>query len=65
MARKVKSFADKMTSAAEVITCETCGKPAKPVVLVKPELNEATGHYRYVRRKVKLCAECNEKEIYA
>ena len=65
VAKKVKSFADKMIAKADVVYCDTCGKPAKAVVLVEPERNPATGHYRYIRKKVKLCADCNEKEIYA
>jgi len=64
VARKVKSFADKMLAKADVTTCPVCGEAQQNVVIVQPERDSETNHYRYTRSSVKVC-KCNEKEVYA
>jgi len=64
VARKVKSFADKALSRADVNVCPVCGEAQQNMLVVKPERNPESNHYRFVRNRVKVC-KCNEKEVYA
>ncbi len=64
MARKVKSFADKMLSKADTSTCPVCNEVLQNLVVFQTQKMEGSESDRYIRNKVKVC-KCNEQEVYS
>lgn len=66
MARKVKSFADKMKKSGIDIykRCETCGQYLAPHKVITPEFNEGKNNYKFPTKTVLIC-KCNEKDFFA
>ena len=65
MAKKVKSFRDKLEKAAREkhIKCPVCGKDKEFVKVIRAE-KTPNGSYRYVEEMIAVCG-CNEKEVFA
>jgi hypothetical protein len=64
MAKKGKSFADKVAKSLEQHgeICPTCGETIKPVMVVSPIVSERSGAFRFRRKLVGVCS-CNSKEV--
>jgi hypothetical protein len=64
MAKKSKSFADKVAKSLEQHgeNCPVCGETIKHTLVVSPIVSERTGAFRFRRRRVGVCS-CNSKEI--
>ena len=64
MARKQRTFADKVQAKPHVVDCPKCNSPIQPVLMVKPVKNEHSGAWKFKRQLVKVC-KCNQKEVYS
>jgi hypothetical protein len=64
MAKKSKTFADKVSKSAERRgdACPTCNETIKPILVVTPAVSERSGAYRFRRNFVGVCS-CNTKEV--
>jgi len=65
MARKVKSFADKMKKAGIEIykKCDVCGQNKIPHKIIMPEYVKGKKSYKFPKKNVLIC-KCNEKEYF-
>ena len=66
MARKVKSFADKMKKSGIEIyqKCDVCGQNLIPHKIILPEFSNEKKTYKLPVKKVLIC-NCNEKEYFS
>lgn len=66
MAKKGKTFADKVAKAREQKgdVCPECGETIKPIMVISPSVSERTGALRFRRNFVRYCS-CNEKEVFS
>jgi hypothetical protein len=63
MAKKQRTFADKLKKEKEVAYCKKCGGAIQPVLHVKSEWSENTNAWKFRQKIVKVC-KCNQKEVY-
>jgi len=64
MARKQRTFADKVQAKTHVVTCAKCNTPIQPVFLVRTVKSEQSGAWKFKQRRVQVC-KCNQKEVYS
>ena len=63
MARKQRTFADKLRREKQVVHCPKCGGAVQPIFHVKSEWSERTNSWKFKQKLVKVC-KCNQKEVY-
>jgi len=65
MAKKAKSFADKLRkmSEAEAQICSVCKTEIQRVMLIKSVKSEEKNSWKFNQNMVNVC-KCNEKEVY-
>ena len=64
MARKIRTFADKVQAKRQVIECPKCNTPIQSVFLVRSVKSEHSGAWKFKQRMVPVC-KCNQKEVYS
>ncbi|MGB2697317.1 MAG: hypothetical protein WBD28_05580 [Candidatus Zixiibacteriota bacterium] len=64
MARKLRTFADKVQAKTHVVICTKCNSPIQPVLMVRSVKSEHSGAWKFKRQLVKVC-KCNQKEVYS
>jgi hypothetical protein len=64
MARKQRTFADKVQAKTHVVDCPKCNSPLQPVLMVRSVKKEDSGTWKFKRQLVKVC-KCNQKEVYS
>jgi RNase P subunit RPR2 len=64
MARKLRTFADKVQAKTHVVYCPKCNSPLQPVHLVRSVKSEPSGIWKFKRQVVQVC-KCNQKEVYS
>jgi hypothetical protein len=64
MARKQRTFADKVQAKTHVVNCPKCNSPIQNVFLVRSVKSEHTGAWKFKKRLVRVC-KCNQKEVYS
>ncbi len=66
MARKRKTFADKVAKSREQRgdLCPVCGETIKPIMVITPTVSERSGAYRFRRSHVRYCS-CNAEEVFS
>ena len=64
MARKQRTFADKVGTKRHEVICPQCNSPIQSVFVVRPVKSEHSGAWKFKRKFVKVC-KCNQKEVYS
>jgi len=64
MARKQRTFSDKVQSKKHEVICPQCNSPIQSVFLVRSVKSEHSGAWKFKKRLVKVC-KCNQKEVYS
>jgi len=64
MARKQRTFADKVQAKKHVVICPECNTPIQSVFQVRTVKSERSGAWRFKQRLVQVC-KCNQKEVYS
>ena len=62
MARKTRTFADKLKKKKHVVHCPKCKGPIQPVLYIKSVRSETTGAWKFRQNLVGVC-KCNQSEI--
>lgn len=63
MARKKRTFADKMKREEKVMVCPVCNSPIQNIFLVK-SVKTDNGFWKFKQRHISVC-KCNQKEVYS
>lgn len=64
MARKQRTFAEKVQKKKHEIICSKCNSPIQTVFLVRTVKSEHTNAWKFKQRLVQVC-KCNQKEVYS
>lgn len=64
MARKQRTFADKVKAQKHVVICPKCNSPIQTVFLVRTVKSEHSGAWKFKQKLVQVC-KCNQKEVYS
>jgi hypothetical protein len=64
MARKQRTFADKVQAKTHVVECPKCNSPIQPVLMVRSVKSETSGVWKFKRQLIQVC-KCNQKEVYS